>query len=41
MERSVMIMVQRFNNWCNITGVKNSLVNYIWWKDNVINKKGK
>ena len=30
-----------FNNWCNNKGVKNSFVNYIWWKDNVLNKGGK
>ena len=30
-----------FNNWCNNKGIKNSFVNYIWWKDNIMIKKEK
>lgn len=41
MELSINLLVKMFNNWCNSKGVKNTLVNYIWWKDNVLNKGGK
>ena len=30
-----------FNNWCNNKGIKNSFINYIWWKDNIMIKKEK
>lgn len=39
MNQSVISLVQRFNNWCDVTGVKNTFVNYIWWKNHIINKK--
>ena len=38
---SVKTIVQMFNNWCTNKGVKNSFVNYIWWKDNIMIKKEK
>ena len=41
MEQSINLMIKMFNNCCNSQGVKNTLVNYIWWKDNVLNKGGK
>lgn len=41
MEQSMIIMVKGFNNWCKAKGVKNSFVNFIWWKDNIMNKKEK
>ena len=41
MNSSVKIMVQMFNNWCNNKSVKNSFVNYIWWKENIMIKKEK
>lgn len=41
MDQSINLIVKMFNYWCNNKGVKNTLVNYIWWKDNVLNKGGK
>ena len=41
MNSSVKTIVQMFNNWCINKGVKNSFVNYIWWKDNIMIKKEK
>ena len=41
MNSSVKTMVQMFNNWGINKGVKNSFVNYIWWKDNIMIKKEK
>lgn len=35
-----LILTARFKLWCEATGHKNSLNNYIWWKDNV-HKQGK
>ena len=40
MDQSIILMVKMFNNRCNNKGVKNTLVNYIWRKDNVLNKGG-
>lgn len=39
MERSEIVLVEMFNKWCKNKKVKNTFVNYIWWKDNVLNKK--
>ena len=38
---SVKTMVQMFNNWCIKKKIKNSFVNYIWWKYNIMIKKEK
>lgn len=40
MDVSTTSMILKFNRWCENKGVKNTFVNYIWWKANVMNKKG-
>ena len=38
MERSEMLLVEMFKKWCSKKKVKDTFANYIWWKDNVLNK---
>ena len=40
MDVSATNMILKFNRWCENKGVKNTFANYIWWKANVMNKKG-
>ena len=40
MDVSATSMILKFNRWCENKGVKNTFANYIWWKSNVMNKKG-
>ena len=38
MEKSEMLLVEMFKEWCVKKKVKDTFANYIWWKDNVLNK---
>ena len=38
MERLEMLLVEMFKEWCGKKKVKDTFANYIWWKDNVLNK---
>lgn len=41
MEYTLKYMVEMFNKWCGNNNVKNTFENYIWWKDNILNRKNK